>query len=176
MWALCGRVLPAMPHLHADSHLCVGMPCPRRTDTRVVSTASCTPPNKGNPSAITSILLPSRWFSTPKSRSLTRTLVLTRPPPSRQMRAAALSTAKPRRPNTPVVAHADRWWPRTSERRYGHTGTRMQTDEVEAGGDATGEPGKLRSRTVSRGWLGRKQKALLREDPLGRAPSLALTR
>ena len=55
--------------------------------------------------------------------------------------------------------------------RDGHTGTRVQTDEVEAGGDATGEPRKQRSGTVSR-----KRKALLREDPLGRAPSPAVTR
>ena len=102
------------------------MPSPRKTDTRLVSTTSCTPPNKGNPPGMTPILLP-RWFNTPKSRSLTRTLVLTRPPPSRQMRAGALSTAKPRRPNTPVVAHADRWW--QERQRDGHTDTRVQTNE-----------------------------------------------
>ena len=51
---------------------------------------------------------PSRWFITPKS-SLTRTLVLTQLPPSRQMWATALSTAKPRRPDTPVVATLSSW-------------------------------------------------------------------
>ena len=39
------------------------------------------------------------------------------PPASRQTRAAALSNANPRRPNTPANGHAARWWPRESSGR-----------------------------------------------------------
>ena len=39
---------------------------------------------------------------------------MTLPPASRQTRAAALSRAKPLRPNTPETAQADRWWPKAS--------------------------------------------------------------
>ena len=130
MCVLCGRVLPAMPHLHADSHLC-GACRLRGTDTKVVSTASCTPPNQGNPSAITLILLPSKWFSTPKSRSLTRTLVLTRPPANAGRYALNCETST-------LLSWHMRTGGGQERQRDGH-GTRVQTDEVEAGGDATGE-------------------------------------
>ena len=40
--------------------------------------------------------------------------VPTRPPASRQMRAAALSSANHLLPNTPALAHAARWWPNES--------------------------------------------------------------
>ena len=52
-----------------------------------------------------------------KSRSRTMTFVVTRAPASRQTRAAALSNAKARRPNTPAPPQAARWWPRGSRRR-----------------------------------------------------------
>ena len=45
------------------------------------------------------------------------TLVVTRPPPSRQIRAATLSRAHPRFPRTPARAHAARWWPKASRGR-----------------------------------------------------------
>ena len=41
-------------------------------------------------------------------------LVDTLAPASLQMRAAQLSNGNPRRPSTPDVAHAARWWPRKS--------------------------------------------------------------
>ena len=52
------------------------------------------------------------------SRSRIRTFVETRPPASRQTLAAALSSAKPRRPSTPTLAHAvakDVEWTATPE-------------------------------------------------------------
>ena len=52
-----------------------------------------------------------------KSMSLTIMLRVTRPPASRQTLAAALSTANPRRPNTPALEHAARWWPKESKGR-----------------------------------------------------------
>ena len=45
------------------------------------------------------------------------TFVLTLPPASRQIRAAAFSRGKPRRPSRPATEHADRWWPRMSKGR-----------------------------------------------------------
>ena len=41
----------------------------------------------------------------------------TLPPASWQTRAAALSRAKPQRPNTPETAQADQWWPKASSGR-----------------------------------------------------------
>ena len=49
---------------------------------------------------------------------LTRTLVVTLPPASRQTRAAVLSSENPRWPNTPANGHAARWWPRESSGRH----------------------------------------------------------
>ena len=51
------------------------------------------------------------------SRSRTKMLVVTLLPASRQMRAAALSSANSRLPNTPARAQGARWWPRASRRR-----------------------------------------------------------
>ena len=51
------------------------------------------------------------------SKSRTYWLTETRPPASRHTRAAADSKAKPRRPNTPTLAHVARWWPEESRRR-----------------------------------------------------------
>ena len=80
----------------------------------VVSTANCDPHHKGNPSTTISNRRPSRWLWAPRSMSRTAKLVLTRPPASRQTRAATFSSTQPRRPKTPAFAHAARWWPRTS--------------------------------------------------------------
>ena len=46
-----------------------------------------------------------------------KTLVLTLPPPSGQIRATTFSNGNPRRPNTLATGHADRWWTRQSRRR-----------------------------------------------------------
>ena len=77
-------------------------------DTRVVSTANCTPPT-------TSRRLPSCTWGALRSISRNMKLVATLAPPSRQMRAATLSTANPRRPRTPALEHAARWWPKDSK-------------------------------------------------------------
>ena len=73
----------------------------------------CLPWQSPSPrSVLTNVASIESWapLSTPgtcdKSRSRTITLVATLAPPSRQMRATATSTAKPRRP--PETAHADR--------------------------------------------------------------------
>ena len=65
------------------------VPSQWKVDTRVVSTASCMPPNRGRPSSTTSRRRVS-LFGTPKSRSRIRTLVVTRTPASRQIRAVAV--------------------------------------------------------------------------------------
>ena len=61
--------------------------------------------------------LPSCTFGTKRSKSRTNTLVATRAPASRKIRAPTLSTANPRLPNTPARLHAARWWPKESRRR-----------------------------------------------------------
>ena len=73
--------------------------------------------NSGKPSATTSSRLVSWACGTAKSMSLTIMLRVTRPPASRQTLAAALSTANPRRPHTPALEHAARWWPKESKGR-----------------------------------------------------------
>ena len=89
-----------------------------RAQTRMVSTASCAPPSSGRPSTTTSSLLPSATApGRARSRSRTNTLVVTRPPPSRQMRAATLSRAHLLLRRTPALAHAARWWPKESNGR-----------------------------------------------------------
>ena len=74
------------------------------------------PPNNGRPSAMISNLRPPRATGTGRSRSRSMTFA-TLVPPSRHNRVATLSIANPRRPNTPALAHAARWWPRESRRR-----------------------------------------------------------
>ena len=49
-----------------------------------------------------------------RSKSRTITFVVTRLPASLHTRAAALSSANPRRPNAPVLVQEVRWWPRES--------------------------------------------------------------
>lgn len=86
-------------------------------DTKVVSTASCAPPHKGSPLAITSILLSSCRLMWSRLRSLRRVLVVTLAPASRQTLAAALSKGIPRPRKTPAWAHAARWSPNGSKMR-----------------------------------------------------------
>ena len=94
-----------------------GTPLRLKGDTRVVSTASCAPWKSGRPSATTSNRRASARWGGSRSRSRTSTFVDTRAPASRQTRAAALSRAYPRRPNTPACAQAARWWPLGSSGR-----------------------------------------------------------
>ena len=68
--------------------------------TKVVSTASCTPPKSGSPSATISSL---RAVGMGRSTSLTIMLTMTLAPPPQQIRGAALSTANPRRPGGQTV-------------------------------------------------------------------------
>ena len=91
-----------------------GEPSPCKAHTSVVSKANWDPPKMGNPSATTSNLRLSAASGRGKSRSRTRTLVATRAPASRHTRAAALSSAKPRRPHAPVLVHDAGWWPNES--------------------------------------------------------------
>ena len=69
-----------------------GWPVEASGDTRVVSTASWEPFQRGRPFAITSIRR-SSWRVAPVFKSRTKTLVLTRAPASLQIRAAARSEA-----------------------------------------------------------------------------------
>ena len=83
-----------------------------RGDTRVVSTASCAPPHhNGSPLAITSVLLSSCRSMCSRLRSLSRVLLVTRAPASRQTRAAARSKTTPLPRETPAWAHAARLSP-----------------------------------------------------------------
>ena len=52
-------------------------------------------------------------------------MVVTRPPASLHIRAAALSSANPRLPNTPAREQAARWWPKESSKRP-HRQTRRE--------------------------------------------------
>ena len=123
---LCLLPLPALgtasfrvqlePTPFSVAHLGFATPSRVNGHTRVVSMASCAPRNRGKPST-TSSLRSSTLLNTGKSRSRTKTFVLTLPPASRQIRAATFSSGNPRRPNTPATGHADRWWPRQSRRR-----------------------------------------------------------
>ena len=73
-------------------------------EIKVVSIASCAPANNGSPSATISKRRASPGFGAAKSISRTVTFVLTRAPPSRQILAAVLSTAKLLLPKTPALA------------------------------------------------------------------------
>ena len=113
--ALCASCL--VSKLRRSSLHFVALLCLHHGHTRVVSTANWAPRNKGKPSTTPSSLRWSMLSNMARSRSRTSTLVLTRPPASRQTRAAAFSSGNPRRPNTPATGHPDRWWPRLSRRR-----------------------------------------------------------
>ena len=76
-------------------------PSPRRAPTGVHSQLI-----KGNPSATTSNLLASPASCNSSSRSRAKMSVATRPPASRQILAATLSTAHPLLPRTPAHAYA----------------------------------------------------------------------
>ena len=97
----------ATPSISASPRFAVAV----HAHTNVVSTANCTP-NSGSPSTTTSNLRPSPALAPGTSKSRTKAFVLTRPPASLQMRAAALSNEKPRRLSTPARRHAARWWPK----------------------------------------------------------------
>ena len=90
--------------LHTDgvAHRPHGWRNERGVDRQSGTTEKC-----GKPSATTSSRRPS-WPTTGRSKSRTKTLVETRALASRQTRAAALSTEKPRPPSTPAVEHAAR--------------------------------------------------------------------
>ena len=95
----CANAAPFRLALSGDTD-----PSPRNVDTMVVSIASWAPWKSGNPSATTSSRRPSK---------LRETLA----PASLHTRAAAFSSANPRRPNTPALEHAARWWPLGSSGR-----------------------------------------------------------
>ena len=84
-----------------------GMPAAVRGDTRVVSTASCTPPHKGRPLAMTSMRL-SSWRKRTTLRSRTRACIATVAPASRHTLAAARSSGPPRERSTPDRGQAAR--------------------------------------------------------------------
>ena len=87
-----------------------GRPRLSRGDTRVVSTASWTPPHNGKPLAMTSRRR-SSWRSTTTLKSRRRTLVATVAPASRQTLAAARSSGMPRERKSPTRGQAARWSP-----------------------------------------------------------------
>ena len=115
-------------------------------DTKVVSTASCAPPppHNGSPLAITSILLSSCRSMCSRLRSLSRVLLVTRAPASRQTRAAARSKGTPLPRKTPAWAHAARWSP---------SGSRMRRHRQTRADRGNGRRRRLRSRTRKR-WEG----------------------
>ena len=85
------------------------LPSRRSGLTSVTSTATYTPPRAGSPCATTPSRRPSVNGS-PRFKSRRKTLVATRAPASREMRAAAGS----REQATPAVGQAARWSPRSS--------------------------------------------------------------
>ena len=93
------------------AHCRLGAPSALIVQTRVASWA---PWKSGKPSATTSRRRSSTRTPGRRSRSWTRMLVDTLAPASRQTHAAQLSRGKPRRPSTPDVEQAARWWPRES--------------------------------------------------------------
>ena len=102
-------------------------------ETRVVSITNCVP-QRCRPAATTSSRRPS---NVQKSTFPTETLVDTLAPATLQIRATALSKAKLRRPSTPALLHAARWWPK-EWRRWPHRQVRE-----------TGGKGKRRRRRSS---------------------------
>ena len=79
--------------------------------------ASWTPPQRGSPLAMTSILRSScRWMLS-MFKSMSRVFVVTRAPASRQTLAAAFSSGTPRGRSTPAWAQAERWSPKGSRVR-----------------------------------------------------------
>ena len=76
-------------------------------ETRKLHRWQAAPPTRGRPSTRISNLRPSRATGTGRSKSRNMTFVATLPPASRHTRVAALSTANPRLPNTPALAHGE---------------------------------------------------------------------
>ena len=79
-------------------------------ETRVVSTASWTPPHSGKPLAMTSRRRSSWWAAT-TVRSRSRMLVATVAPASRQTLAAACSKGTPLGRKSPARGQAAQWSP-----------------------------------------------------------------
>ena len=98
VWLPAARPHPGSLFLVVVSHA-------HAVHTKVVSAANWAPPCRGSPSTTTSNLRPS-FTGTSKSMSLMNMLVRTRPPASRQILAATLSNAYPRRPNIPARTQA----------------------------------------------------------------------
>ena len=91
---------------------------PRHTEcvaSRPVSRVRPTwyPARPGRHGRVANYLQPPPTGGHPPGATRTITFVVTRAPASRETRAAALSRAFPRRPNTPACAQAVRWWART---------------------------------------------------------------
>ena len=105
-----------------------------------MSMASCASWNSGNPSTTTSSHL---WS--------TATFSETRPLASLHTRAAALSNAKPRLPNTPETAHADRWWTATPANGRGQKERAPKAAEEQHPEDVGVETGQRGSRATSEG-------------------------
>ena len=120
----------------------------------VVSMASWAPPKSSNPSATTSNLRMSAALGSARSRSRTMTLVVTRPPASRQMRAATVSRAYPLLPKTPartVVATSVEW-------KATPAGTHGQGKrEMEAAQQDDPEELKFDARDATRGTSGQRK-------------------
>ena len=117
----CRRVPPApvSPFFQApgiDQRHSVTLSCTGRETPAWCQGRAAPPPKRGSPSATTSSLRPSSaGCATPRSKSRTMMLVVTRAPASRHTFAAAISTAKPRRASKQAREHAARWWPKESQ-------------------------------------------------------------
>ena len=103
----------------------IAVPSPWRVLTMVASTANCAPPYSGKPSTATSSRRASARSGISKSRSLTRTFVVTRPLASRHTRASA---------PLPVRKLSG------DGQGSGHTGSRARLEEEATGGDVKGAP------------------------------------
>ena len=108
--------------------------------------------------------LPDQPLETSKSRIMQ--FVPTRPPASRQMRAAALSSANPLLPKTPALAHAARRWPNESIGRP-HSCRCVNAEATASGGDARGQPGRDGEGSASRNQWEQLTKQCQLRDLLG---------
>ena len=84
--------------------------------TRVASTASCAPCQRGRPCARISMARPSAGGGS-RFMWARGTCMCTRAPASRRMRAKVLSIGTARVRKAPLVAHAARWSPNASKGR-----------------------------------------------------------
>ena len=127
-----------------------GRPEASSAETRVVSTASWTPPHNGSPFAIT-FRRRSSWRCAMTLRSRSKTLAATVAPASRQTLAAA-------RKGTPGSAKVQRGGRRPGDRQESRgvlrTGRRLSRVEAANAVDAGGAGGMPRSPSGLRGWWG----------------------